>query len=114
MEVARDVAGAEGCRVGLEAQRQDAGRRGSWGARRGGPAASPTLSRAAQSSPTPGPRSPVRVRPGGNAFRFLPAPVPRMPSHGAERQWGGGVRAGGFKGSPSNPSLPIWRSPSLP
>lgn len=53
-------------------------------------------------------------RPGGNAFRFLPAPVPRMPSHGAERQWGGGVRAGGFKGSPSNPSLPIWRSPSLP
>lgn len=40
----------------------------------------------------------------GSAFHFPPAPALRMLSHGAEPQWGGGVQAGGFSGSPTHPS----------
>ena len=109
------MAGAEGCRVGLGAQRQDAGRRGSRGARRGGPAASPTLSRAAQSSPTPGPRSPVRAAPEETRSVFCRRQCPGCPVTVLSASGEEGCERAGSKAAPPIPlsqSGDLHRCPS--
>lgn len=92
--------------VGQQRDRKAVRRRGA--ARRR--AAPPRLS-----SPAPGTPPRLSHRPKGNAFHFLQARARRMLSHGAEHQWGGGVRAGGFMGDPLQYSLSpsLGNSPSL-
>lgn len=103
----------EGFTRGRAAARQEGGAAARCGAAQG----CPTQTEQSRSrDPAQAVRTaPREMRPKGNAFHFLQARARRMLSHGAEHQWGGGVRAGGFMGDPLQYSLSpsLGNSPSL-